>query len=291
MGYASYCVDTRLARSAAMNYATASVDTIFTQQRERKSHELMSPLNLKKRECFDSEAHPNSTPIILGLDVTGSMGKIPHELVKNGLPTLMGKLIEDGVPDAALMFVAVGDHECDRYPLQVAQFESGDAEMDMWLTRTYIESGGGGNAGESYHLAWQVAAEHTVTDAWEKRGQKGFLITIGDEPVLKTLPERAKREIFGSANESQGSTDVSDILKAAEEKWNVFHVHINHGYRSEAAEAGWKQLLGDRCIVITDYKTVPQVVADIILKHANPVRRISPIFDDVGEDSVEEEIL
>ena len=185
MGYTSYCADTRLARSVSMNYATASVDTIFTQQSERKSHELMAPLNLTKRECRDSETHPRTVPIILGLDVTGSMGKIPHELVKDGLPTLMGKLIQDGVEDAALMFVAVGDHECDRCPLQVAQFESGDAELDMWLTRTYIESGGGGNTGESYHLAWQVAAEHTVTDAWENRKQKGFLITIGDE--LRTL--------------------------------------------------------------------------------------------------------
>lgn len=291
MGYAMYCADTRLERATSMNYATASVDTIFTQQKERKGHELMSSVNLKKRECFDSEEHPNATPIILGLDVTGSMGKIPHELVKDGLPTLMGKLIQDGVQDAALMFVAVGDHEHDRCPLQVAQFESGDAELDMWLTRTYIEGGGGGNAGESYHLAWQVAAEHTVTDAWEKRGQKGFLITIGDEPVLKTLPERAKREIFGSANESQGSTDVSDILKAAEEKWNVFHVHINHGYRSEAAEAGWKQLLGDRCIVITDYKTVPQVVADIILKHVDVKPKTSQKVRTEPAPTVEEEIL
>lgn len=38
------------------------------------------------RECRDSEEHPETTPIIIALDVTGSMGRIPHDLVKNQLP-------------------------------------------------------------------------------------------------------------------------------------------------------------------------------------------------------------
>jgi hypothetical protein len=257
--------------NAVSHYNSASVGDIFTQNKERKAHETMLSQNLKKRECFDSETHPNTVPIILGLDVTGSMGKIPHELIKDGLPTLMGTLIQNGVEDASLMFVAVGDHECDRYPLQVSQFESGDTELDMWLTRTYIEGGGGGNKGESYHLVWQVAANHTVTDAWTKRNQKGFLITIGDEPVLRSLPKNAIKEIFKDSDDAQATLSVDEILEAAQEKWNVFHIHINHGYRSEDAEAGWKQLLGDRCKVTTDYKLIPQIVSEIILGSDLPV--------------------
>ena len=86
------------------------------------------------------------------------------------------------------MFGAIGDHECDSCPLQVGQFESGDVELDMWLTRTFLEKGGGGNNGESYGLAWFMANNFIRTDAKDKRQQKGFVLTIGDEPVLHNYP-------------------------------------------------------------------------------------------------------
>ncbi|STD12570.1 hypothetical protein [Chryseobacterium carnipullorum] len=40
----------------------------------------------------------------------------------------MGGIIQGGVPDPALLFLGIGDHECDAYSLQVGQFESGDEE-------------------------------------------------------------------------------------------------------------------------------------------------------------------
>lgn len=39
----------------------------------------------KIRECRDSEEHPESLPIIIALDVTGSMGMVPHSLITGGL--------------------------------------------------------------------------------------------------------------------------------------------------------------------------------------------------------------
>lgn len=143
MGYTSYCADVREVRASSLCYASAPVDVTFKQQRERKIHDSMSPQGIVVRECRDSDVHPNTIPIILTLDVTGSMGAIPRQLIADGLPTMMGTLIQNGVPDASLMFMAIGDHECDRFPLQVGQFESGDEELDMWLTRTYLEGGGG----------------------------------------------------------------------------------------------------------------------------------------------------
>ena len=182
MGYASYSTTNRAISASVNAYYSAPVDQIFKQNIEKKIHAAMNPDGIVVRECRDSKEHPNAIPIQLYLDVTGSMGHIPHEMIKDGLPTLMGTLTQRGVPDAALMFGAIGDHESDVWPLQVAQFEAGDAELDMWLTRTYLEGNGGGNAGESYLLAWYFAANHIKTDAFEKRKQKGFVITIGDEP-------------------------------------------------------------------------------------------------------------
>lgn len=267
MGYPTYSTESRLYRSVAKGYDSAPRDEIFQQNKERKIHESMNPKDVIVRECRDSENHPDATPIQLYLDVTGSMGSIPHMLIKDGLPTLMTTLIQNGVKDAALMFGAVGDHECDRAPLQIGQFESGDAELDMWLTRTWLEGGGGPNEGESYSLAWYFAANHVVTDAWEKRKKKGYLFTIGDEPVLEQIPKSAIVEIMGSSAKATGTVSASELLSAAELTNHVFHIHLNHGGRRLSDK--WKQLLGDRLIVINNYLDIPKVIADLVIKIQN----------------------
>jgi hypothetical protein len=266
-----YSTSNRAMRSESLDYLHKDVDEIFTQNTEKKIHESMSCNGLKLREARDSETHPTTIPIILNLDVTGSMGQIPHDLVKTGLPKMMGSMIQRGVKDAALLFTAIGDHEIDRYPLQVGQFESGDEELDMWLTRTYLEGGGGGNMGESYLLAWYLAAFHTKTDSFEKRGQKGFLFTIGDEPGLTSIPETALKEIFGDGQHKTW-TDA-ELLEKAREKWHVFHLLIERGWRASAAEEYWKKTLGQDCIPVKDIMKIPEMVSDIVtatLEKTNP---------------------
>jgi len=127
MGGGSYSVGARTTRAKASGYHTDSVHTVFKQ---RNINVAMSPDGVNLRESRDSEEHPNSLAIVLALDVTGSMGSIPHNLVKNGLPTMMGSLIQRGVEDTQLLFLAIGDHEYDRAPLQIGQFESSDELMD-----------------------------------------------------------------------------------------------------------------------------------------------------------------
>ncbi len=266
MGYGGYSCDTRALRSSSMGYTTKSVDEIFTQQKERRVHESMKSQGVTLRECRDSEENPETFPVIIALDLTGSMGMIPHELIKDGLPKLMSKIIEQGGVDISLLFIGVGDSTCDRFPLQVGQFEKSDELLDMWLTRTYLEKGGGGNAGESYLLAWEFAANHTVTDAWEKRGKKGILFTIGDEPNLKNISARELKEVYGDSNVSQGSVSAEDLLKSAREKWEVVHIDVRHGYRNR--DNGWTDTLGQDCIVCEDYTKVPEIIADIVIDRA-----------------------
>jgi len=247
-------------------------------------------IEIGKRESHDSEEHPLTVPIQLYLDVTGSMGHIPHEFIKDGLPTMIGTLIQSGIKDPALMFGAIGDHECDRHPLQVAQFESGDEELDMWLTRTYLEGGGGGNSGESYLLAWYFAAFHTRTDAWDNRSQKGFVFTIGDEPNLPSLPMSAVKEIMGESATGQATHNAEDLLVAASEKNHVYHIFLEHGYRGGSDLDTWKQIMGDHCIVVKDHTEISKVIAATILSHSDelPVENINtqPSAEEV--DSSEE---
>lgn len=263
MGGSFYNSDSRSIRAKASGFYTHT-DAAFTQQKEGKVHESMNPVALKLRECRDSENHPFTIPIIAGLDVTGSMRTIPKEMIKDGLPTMMSTLIQKGLPDAAVCFLGIGDHEYDRGPLQVGQFESGDVELDLWLTRTWLEGGGGGNRGESYQLAWFFAARHTVTDAWEKRKQKGFLFTIGDEPCLPNLPGNAIKGLTGEVAET---VTTEQLLKEAQEKWNIFHIVITHSQGAMNSVAGWKELLGQNVIEVSDHTKVASKIAEIVLSH------------------------
>lgn len=285
MGWTSYDSGSRSFRAASAGYYTKSADDIFIQNKERKIHESMLPSKALLREARDSEVHPKSLPIIVALDVTGSMRRIPHELVKDGLPNMVGNMIQRGITDPAILFLGIGDHTCDDAPLQVGQFESGDEELDMWLTRTWLEGGGGGNEGESYLLAWYFGAYHTVTDAYEKRGEKGFLFTIGDEPCVKSLPKRAVQEIMGK--DVQSNFTDEQLLKVAQEKYEVFHLHMMEGSAGHYSLGYWQALLGQRCIKVNDYTTVGNIIADTVISFMET--RVShdksePVLHDIKTD-------
>jgi hypothetical protein len=281
MGHGKYSTDNRLRRSASLGYHTKSRDEIFSQ---RSINNAMNPYDIKIRESRDSQEHPNSLSIILGLDVTGSMGSIPHFLVKNGLPNIVEKIISNGVPDPQILFLGIGDHECDQSPLQVGQFESSDELLDKWLTDVFLEGGGGGNAGESYLLAWYFAAFHTSIDCYEKRKQKGILFTIGDEPTLKKLPAQALKDIMGEGQYTDIASDI--LLEKASSRYNVFHIHVKEtaaGSRKETID-GWKQLMWDNLIIADNHEEISGLIADTVIKtaitHDNQAIDVSSNFEE-----------
>lgn len=278
MGYSSYSTDSRSARAVSSGYFSSSRDEIFTQNKKKVIHDSMIPKNAQLREAKDSQEHPLSVPIIVALDVTGSMGSIPHNLIKDGLPKMMSGIIQKGIKDPQVLFLAVGDHEEDKFPLQVGQFEAGDLELDTWLTRTYIEGGGGANAGESYLLAWYYAAYHTSIESFDKRGEKGFIFTIGDEPNLPKLPANVINGIMGTTYQ-KGFTE-QELLDKVKEKYNIFHLQLgSYGLKS------WKGLLGQHCIEVGDYENIPSVIAETVISYTNV--KVSPVtpyeIDESGE--------
>ena len=240
------------------------IQEVFNQ---RKMHPSMNPRGLVLREARDSEAHPNSIPIIIGLDVTGSMGYIPEHIIKGSLGTIVETIIAAGIPDPAIMFVAIGDHISDIAPLQVGQFESGDKELVMWLERTWLEGSGGATIQESYLLAWYLAAFHTATDAWDKRKHKGILITIGDEQTHEHLGHL--EEIFGG--QSGTSFSAQELLDLAREKWNVHHIHADDGSYPIKYAGGnivmehWKGLLGQNVSVVPNHTEIGAKIAQIVI--------------------------
>lgn len=264
-------------------YSNKSREEIFTASQIDPE---MDPANVIVRESRDSKEHPETVSIIVGLDVTGSMGFVPELIVKEALPDLIGSLMEAGIEHPQVLFLGLGDFVYDHAPLQVGQFESSAELLDRWLTRVYLEGGGGGNNQEGYNLAHLFAARHTSIDCWEKRKQKGFLFTIGDEPVFPTIPAAIIKK-YTAAEEAETITTEA-IINEAQEKYNVFHMHLEHSEWSKSLnrKGNWKELLGEHFIVMPDYKKVAKRIAELVIQHHTPTtgNTTSGISDTEVED-------
>ncbi|HEY0205458.1 MAG TPA: hypothetical protein VGC15_15040 [Acetobacteraceae bacterium] len=214
------------------------------------------------RESRDSPDNPDSTPVIVGLDVTGSMGMIAEAIARHGLRTLFESIYSrQPVPDPHIMFMGVGDATCDQAPLQVSQFEA-DIRIAEQLVDLWLEGGGGGNSSESYTLPWLFAALHTATDAWSKRGRKGYLFTIGDEEPPEVLTAREQCRVLG-----QGRRDLytPDVLRLVRRQWEVFHIIVEQGSHCQSGGLDrvvrkWTGLLGQRALRLQDYTRLPEVI-------------------------------
>lgn len=260
--------------------STKSTDDIFHNNKTGTVSSDMSPNGIKFRECRDSDAHPGAFGVCVFLDVTGSMGRIPEELVRGKLGVLMETLIKHGLPDAQVLFGAIGDQYSDKYPLQVGQFESGAVELNKWLSSVLLESGGGGDIHESYGYAWLFAARHTSMDCFEKRNQKGLLFTIGDEANHAVLEANRLKSVMGYA-QAENISDAA-ILAEAQRMYHVFHIHVNEGsYRDNPNVIGyWKNALNERLIICNDYTQIAELIASTVaVIHGLDLDKFTSSFD------------
>jgi hypothetical protein len=249
---------------------TKSADEIFKQNKEGVIAQLMDPKGILFRECRDNDDHPESLPIMIWLDVTGSMGQIAINIAKEKLGNLMATLIKHGVQDAAVFFGAIGDHlkpsgRADKYPLQVGQFESGTNELVKCLTSTFIEKGGGNNHIESYILAHLFGGRHTSIDSFEKRGKKGFLFTIGDEGNHKSISGESLKTILGYSDEAEEITD-KEAYEMASRLYHIFHIHVNEAQHKDNKQIidYWTDLLGERLIIMEDHDMISEIIASTV---------------------------
>ncbi|MBR5723007.1 MAG: hypothetical protein IKX57_05205 [Oscillospiraceae bacterium] len=217
------------------------------------------------REARDNEDSPMSTPVIIGLDVTASMGYLAEELATHALNRAIMYLYENKpIPCPQVLCCAIGDSKSDRVPLQVTQFES-DIRIIKQLTGLYLEGGGGGNGGESYQLAWYFAANRTKTDCYKKRHRKGHLITIGDDLCHKTLTRNEIARVFGDSVPYDLSD--SELLAAAEEKYHVFHICIDKGMPGDdRIFAAWNDLMPGRVAAVSkkDISCLAELIFSLI---------------------------
>jgi hypothetical protein len=238
-------------------------DEIYASRHLNKN---LDPLGVKIRESRDSADNPKSTPLIVGLDVTGSMGMLADVIAREGLGTLFtGILDRKPITDPHVMFMGIGDANCDQAPLQVSQFEA-DKRIIEQLAQLYLEHGGGGNDFESYNLPWYFASFHTVHDSMEKRGKRGYLFTVGDEETPKPLTKAQIKRFIGDDIEAELST--LDQLQLAQRLYDVYHVVILEGSHARSAEhavrESWNKLLGQHTIYLSDHRKLAETIVSAI---------------------------
>ena len=226
----------------------------------------LDPKNAKLRESRDSDDNPNSNAIIVGLDVTGSMGCVLDSMARKGLNTLCTEIYKrKPVADPHIMCMGIGDVEYDRSPLQVTQFEA-DIRIAKQLEQIFLEMGGGGNGYESYSLAWYFAAMHTSIDCFEKRGKKGYLFTIGDEGPTPMLSKAALSQFLGDTVERDLS--LSDLLTMASRQWEIFHLVVEEGSHARGCKGElfrqWAEVLGERAIHLSDHTKMAETIVSVI---------------------------
>lgn len=229
----------------------------------------LDPKGVKIRECRDSEEHPNTIPVILALDVTGSMGS-GCAAVARQLDKIITGLYED-VKDVEFMVMGIGDFAYDDAPLQVSQFES-DVRICDQLGKIWFEGHGGGNQFESYTAAWYFALNHTDLDCW-KRGKKGIIITMGDEPLNPYLPGRAFDKVFGYSSQD---IDTVDLYKQVIEKYDIYHIIITDRETSawrylEKDKETWGMLLDGQHLFAKNSDELPEIIHDIVLAHVDDI--------------------
>ena len=262
-----------------------------------KIHEDLVPINVM-RECCDNEEHPETVPVILALDVTGSMGKAAVKVAQK-LNDIMTKLYENNaVKDIEFCIMGIGDLEYDNSPIQISQFES-DIRIAAHLDKLWFEFGGGGNTYESYTAAWYMGLKHCKLDCW-KRGKKGIIITMGDElpnPILY------KRELcLETGDKLQDNITTENLYKEASEKFDIYHISVDDydsSYRfnnrrgtGSLVDDKWIELLEDNYKVAT-LDNLSSTITDIIINAVKaqtdtvsfvPDNVINNIFGEVPED-------
>jgi hypothetical protein len=169
------------------------------------------------------------------------------------------------VTNPHLMFMAFGDATCDTAPLQVSQFEADNRIVEQ-LTEIFLEGNGGGNGHESYEFPWYFAAKHTIHDSLIKRGKRGYLFTVGDEPIGPGLKRSQLAQFLDDGAERDYSS--AELLEEAQRMYDVYHIVIKEGQYARTNLSGvlktWAPLLGQHVIQLGDHTRLAETIVTTI---------------------------
>ena len=217
-------------REAAARRAKASGPRSY----EKKSGPNEKIIDPKKKITTESK-----NPLIVAIDVTGSMASWPFEIFDR-LPLLFNTLSQYR-EDLEVCFAAIGDAKVDAWPLQVTDFASG-YDLEQLLGSLYGE-GGGGDAPESYGMFAQWVNTHVEIPNAE---DKPFLIVYGDASMHAKINPGDIQRVLGD----KVKKDV-DSIKAWQEvskTWNTWFLRRPTGRSGDTVHEQWAEAVGEQKI-------------------------------------------
>lgn len=181
----------------------------------------------------------SANPLIVAVDVTGSMASWPFEIFDR-LPLLYNTLSQYR-EDLEISFVAIGDAGCDQWPLQVTTF-AGGYDLEQLLGSLYGE-GGGGDAPESYGLFAHWVNTHVQVPG---AAETPFMIVFGDAPMHPTIPKGQISHYLGD----KVKRDVDSIAAWQElcQNWNMWFLRRPTGRPGDAVDQQWGQAITEQKI-------------------------------------------
>jgi hypothetical protein len=181
----------------------------------------------------------SKNPLIIAIDVTGSMAQWPYEIFDR-LPLLFNTLTQYR-EDLEICFVAIGDAVVDRWPLQVTSFANG-YDLEQLLGSLYGE-GGGGDSPESYGLFAHWVNTHVKTPNAE---DKPFLILFGDATMHDRIPSAQLSHYLG--DKVSDGIDAMEAWQQVSENWNTWFLRRPTGTRGDLIDKQWAKAIGEQKI-------------------------------------------
>ena len=205
-----------------------------------RTYEKKSKANEKIIDPSKHIRSESNNPLIIAVDVTGSMASWPFEIFDR-LPLLYNTLSQYR-EDLEICFAAIGDAAYDDWPLQVTTFAS-SYDLEQLLAALYGE-GGGGDAPESYGLFAHWVNTHVTIP---KLHDPPFLIMFGDVSMHPKVPKAQVAHYLGD----KVGTDVDSIQawQQLSETWNVWFLRRPTGKPGDYVDFQWGQAIGEQKIL------------------------------------------
>jgi len=194
-------------------------------------------------KIIDAHKHirtESSNPLIVAIDVTGSMADWPFEIFDR-LPLLYNTLSQYR-ENLEICFAAIGDAAVDRWPLQVTTF-AGGFDLEQLLGSLYGE-GGGGDAPESYGLFAHWVNTHVEI---LPLAEKPFLIVFGDVTMHPWVPSGQIAHYLGDGK--NGDVDAVKAWRQASKTWNTWFLRRPTGRPGDKVDQQWGQAIGKQKIL------------------------------------------
>ncbi len=188
-----------------------------------------------KRICSHSR-----NPLIVAVDVTGSMARWPFEIFDR-LPLLYNTLAQYR-EDLEICFAAIGDAAVDRWPLQVTTFAAG-FDLEQLLGSLFGE-GGGGDAPESYGLFAPWVNTHVEIDPLD---EPPFLIVFGDVTMHPTVPKGQIAHYLGDS--VARDIDAVKSWQQVSKTWNTWFLRRPTGKPQDVVDQQWGKAIGGQKIM------------------------------------------